>query len=1081
MAARPGVSDQQFAAVLDELLHTEGGDAVSNSRSLGAVDSHGTTSAMLASMAGRGDVLAALLQSIDVDETNDSQAAISKKGHTALSLAAFRYPSQDHVNCFRAVLEHAAALALAEEEAARLSVEEEVAEVDHVWEGIRCDGCEAEPLCGARFMKQLQNDSFDLCAACFAKLSDPEQAEFQPVEPEQFVSMHAFSRAGISIPCAVDYPCVDHKTLDGSCDACKQRCTIAEAIVCRLPPPAAMLLLQDIQKHPGAVQCLAQDLSDRDDMKWNRDRMEIVQALIHDPVLSPSVMGKGFGFVKVVLSELSVEEANDVIQTLKDLPDVFKTFAAGLESELASMWEQRVGTAIINPLLQTPELHMSLIRSFCAQDSSAAGMLLWDLPEVTAIQILQLIPEHDADNFIKVSAFSQLIDVDHMRQRCGVICAAMKHRNIAHGFVQSKVQWSSNSSFMHIIYEHKEGCAHQHAEVVIRILSAVARHKEAVDSCLLDLDSVFEGRIKLAPQILLHMLEMPAFAPTVAAGLIKNPQKITSLVQAVSVPVMKRLWMTLSKSGSCTLAFAAVSVITAVASNSTGGGMFGAAAAPASGGMFGGGVPGNYILECPDLTFAMLEMPDLCPVVCMKLSSCYALVHKLLLRAVEAPIVNTKAVRTLLTHCGLDSVVRPSNAAEFGGVQKSGSPIIAHVLFTLLGATHARDKFRRWCTDGENELETISNDGLRCRYQALQCLETHEHVSPEELRWNSSNVDPMISPILQPTGLHGNVVLSILRDYLGRVDLMRVGMCSRSCLGVVLPLIVDKFRLVWDLLMELISQGDHPNKMSWFYETMPSLSRQTFQQKVLYKLIHESLQSALCQCERPQRVMFGHSSSANSPHLKFGQHKVMIRDGEDPGTQALEYLLPEFAPIHALVLFESEADKPLLKPVLEMAEATQHPHPVSCKIPWKLQWHLSKTVTHRYYGNDSRDCYECGQHGHLSYECGDYPREVQKTTHETCEYHLLDFDLMDLALTKDDTTLTAQTLLDFGTPATSQHLALRRSNISSKMCRVLACDFHGKCSMGSPLRCDACEDHFQKARAAVPASSARVKVESAGS
>ena len=139
---------------------------------------------MLASMAGRGDVLAALLQSIDVDETNDSQAAVSKKGHTALSLAAFRYPSQDHVNCFRAVLEHAAALALADEEAARLSVEEEVAEADHVWEGIMCDGCETEPLCGARFMKQLQNDSFDLCATCFAKLSDPEQAEFQPVEPQ---------------------------------------------------------------------------------------------------------------------------------------------------------------------------------------------------------------------------------------------------------------------------------------------------------------------------------------------------------------------------------------------------------------------------------------------------------------------------------------------------------------------------------------------------------------------------------------------------------------------------------------------------------------------------------------------------------------------------------------------------------------------------------------------------------------------------------------------------------------------------------------------------------------------------------
>ena len=55
-------------------------------------------------------------------------------------------------------------------------------EADHVWEGIWCDSCEMKPLCGARFMKQMQNDTYDLCAACFGNLSETEKAEFQPVE-----------------------------------------------------------------------------------------------------------------------------------------------------------------------------------------------------------------------------------------------------------------------------------------------------------------------------------------------------------------------------------------------------------------------------------------------------------------------------------------------------------------------------------------------------------------------------------------------------------------------------------------------------------------------------------------------------------------------------------------------------------------------------------------------------------------------------------------------------------------------------------------------------------------------------------
>jgi len=118
-------------------------------------------------------------------------AAEEEAARAAAEEEAARAATEEEAAC--AAAEEEAACAAAEEEAARaaaeeevacLSAEEEVAEADHVWEGIWCDGCETKPLCGARFMKQLQNDSFDLCAACFAKLSDPEQAEFQPVEPQ---------------------------------------------------------------------------------------------------------------------------------------------------------------------------------------------------------------------------------------------------------------------------------------------------------------------------------------------------------------------------------------------------------------------------------------------------------------------------------------------------------------------------------------------------------------------------------------------------------------------------------------------------------------------------------------------------------------------------------------------------------------------------------------------------------------------------------------------------------------------------------------------------------------------------------
>merc|ERR1711865_133265 len=62
-------------------------------------------------------------------------------------------------------------------EAARLAAELQ-------WPGIWCDQCNVTPLTGPRFMKQLENDTYDLCHGCFAGLCESEQTEFKPVEPE---------------------------------------------------------------------------------------------------------------------------------------------------------------------------------------------------------------------------------------------------------------------------------------------------------------------------------------------------------------------------------------------------------------------------------------------------------------------------------------------------------------------------------------------------------------------------------------------------------------------------------------------------------------------------------------------------------------------------------------------------------------------------------------------------------------------------------------------------------------------------------------------------------------------------------
>jgi len=72
-----------------------------------------------------------------------------------------------------------------DDEVAEVEVAEvtELVETEHAWEGIWCDGCEMKPLCGARFMKQLPNDTRDFCNPCYGKLSEAEQQEFNLVVP----------------------------------------------------------------------------------------------------------------------------------------------------------------------------------------------------------------------------------------------------------------------------------------------------------------------------------------------------------------------------------------------------------------------------------------------------------------------------------------------------------------------------------------------------------------------------------------------------------------------------------------------------------------------------------------------------------------------------------------------------------------------------------------------------------------------------------------------------------------------------------------------------------------------------------
>ena len=51
--------------------------------------------------------------------------------------------------------------------------------------GISCDGCDMKPILGARYMKQMQNDTFDLCEACYNALPESQMAGYKLFEKDK--------------------------------------------------------------------------------------------------------------------------------------------------------------------------------------------------------------------------------------------------------------------------------------------------------------------------------------------------------------------------------------------------------------------------------------------------------------------------------------------------------------------------------------------------------------------------------------------------------------------------------------------------------------------------------------------------------------------------------------------------------------------------------------------------------------------------------------------------------------------------------------------------------------------------------
>lgn len=51
--------------------------------------------------------------------------------------------------------------------------------------GIWCDECDMKPIHGARYMKQMENDTFDLCEACYNTLPESQMSEYKLFENDQ--------------------------------------------------------------------------------------------------------------------------------------------------------------------------------------------------------------------------------------------------------------------------------------------------------------------------------------------------------------------------------------------------------------------------------------------------------------------------------------------------------------------------------------------------------------------------------------------------------------------------------------------------------------------------------------------------------------------------------------------------------------------------------------------------------------------------------------------------------------------------------------------------------------------------------
>merc|ERR1712159_919355 len=69
------------------------------------------------------------------------------------------------------------------------------AQSEPVHQGIRCDHTGMNPIIGARYMKQMENDTFDLCQAAYDALPEEEKSGFVCVKSPEDVAAVAAAKA----------------------------------------------------------------------------------------------------------------------------------------------------------------------------------------------------------------------------------------------------------------------------------------------------------------------------------------------------------------------------------------------------------------------------------------------------------------------------------------------------------------------------------------------------------------------------------------------------------------------------------------------------------------------------------------------------------------------------------------------------------------------------------------------------------------------------------------------------------------------------------------------------------------------